>query len=163
MHYTCTSDILPIHLGRISGTRTFSYRVTLQSLRDLLSNSTERSRSCKANSSWASQGISSILWMVPILSQFSLILTHLVSVRSILAYFPYFEKNKSRLMRSRWCACVCLCVCVSPIVARQRLGKSPLIVAGQRLGKIPPIVTRQRLGKKPLIVARQRPNRNVTR
>jgi hypothetical protein len=31
------------------------------------------------------------------------------------------------------------------IVARQRLGKNPLIVARQRLGKIPPIVARQRL------------------
>jgi hypothetical protein len=25
----------------------------------------------------------------------------------ILAYFPYFEKNKSRLMRSPCCLCVC--------------------------------------------------------
>jgi hypothetical protein len=36
---------------------------------------------------------------------------------------------------------VCVCVCVSvypPIVARQRLGKNPLIVARQLLGKISP-------------------------
>jgi hypothetical protein len=44
-------------------------------------------------------------------------------------------------MRSRCCLCV-----YPPIVARQRLGKSPLIVARKRLGKIPPIVARQRLG-----------------
>jgi hypothetical protein len=41
-----------------------------------------------------------------------------------------------------------VCVCVSsPIVARQRLGKNPLIVARQRLRKTPPIVARQRLGR----------------
>jgi hypothetical protein len=39
---------------------------------------------------------------------------------------------------------VCL---ITPIVARQRLGKSPLIVAMQRLGKNPPIFARQRLGR----------------
>jgi hypothetical protein len=40
-----------------------------------------------------------------------------------------------------------VCVSVySPIVARQRLGKHPLIVASQRLGKNPPIIARQRLG-----------------
>jgi hypothetical protein len=33
-----------------------------------------------------------------------------------LAYFPYFETNKSRLMRSRCCLCVCLCIPL--IVAR---------------------------------------------
>jgi hypothetical protein len=49
-------------------------------------------------------------------------------------------------MRSR----CCVCLCISPIVARQRLGKNPLIVA------------RERLGKNPLIVASQRPDRNVT-
>jgi hypothetical protein len=41
-----------------------------------------------------------------------------------------------------------VCVCVyHPIVARQRLGKNPLILARQRLGKNPPIVDRQRLGR----------------
>jgi hypothetical protein len=34
-------------------------------------------------------------------------------------------------MRSRCCPCVCLCIPL--IVAKQRLGKSPLIVARQRL------------------------------
>jgi hypothetical protein len=38
-------------------------------------------------------------------------------------------------------------MCVSPIVARQRLGKNPFIVARQRLGKNPPIVDRQRLDR----------------
>jgi hypothetical protein len=37
-------------------------------------------------------------------------------------------------MRSRFCLCVCVCV-YPPIVARIRLGKSPLIVASQRLGR----------------------------
>jgi hypothetical protein len=41
---------------------------------------------------------------------------------------------------------VCLYV-YTPIVARKRLGKSPLIVTRQRLDKNPPIVARQRLGK----------------
>jgi hypothetical protein len=52
-------------------------------------------------------------------------------------------------MRSRCCLCVCAFVCVSvysPIVARQQIGKSPLIVAMQRLGKDPLIAARQRLG-----------------
>jgi hypothetical protein len=56
-------------------------------------------------------------------------------------------------------------VCVSvypPIVARQRIGKSPRIVARQRLGRNSLIVARQRLSKKPPIVARQRLSRNVT-
>jgi hypothetical protein len=44
-------------------------------------------------------------------------------------------------MRSRCCLCVCLC---TPIVARQRLGKSPLFVARQRLGKNPTIIAKQR-------------------
>jgi hypothetical protein len=58
---------------------------------------------------------------------------------------------------------VCVFVCVStPIVARQQLGKIPLIVARQRLGKNLPIVAKQRLGKNPPIVARQRLGRNVT-
>jgi hypothetical protein len=54
-------------------------------------------------------------------------------------------------MRSRCCLYVCAwaCVCVSPIVARQLLGKNPLIVARQRLGKNPLIVPRQRLCKFP--------------
>jgi hypothetical protein len=43
---------------------------------------------------------------------------------------------------------VCVCVSVyTPIVARQRLGKSPLIVARQRFGKNTLIVARQPLGK----------------
>jgi hypothetical protein len=46
--------------------------------------------------------------------------------------------------------CVYVCICVSPIVARQRLGKNP------------PIVARQRLYKNTLIIARQRLGRNVT-
>jgi hypothetical protein len=32
------------------------------------------------------------------------------------------------------------------MVARQRIGKNPLIIARQRLDKNPPIVARQRLG-----------------
>jgi hypothetical protein len=35
----------------------------------------------------------------------------------------------------------------SPVVARQRLGKSPPIIARQRHGKNSPIVARQRLGR----------------
>jgi hypothetical protein len=31
----------------------------------------------------------------------------------LLAYFSYFEKNKSRLMRSSCFVCVCVCVCLS--------------------------------------------------
>jgi hypothetical protein len=49
---------------------------------------------------------------------------------------------------------MCVCVFVSvypPIVARQWLGKNPLMVVRQRLSK-----------KKPLIVARQRLGRSVT-
>jgi hypothetical protein len=48
-------------------------------------------------------------------------------------------------MRTRCCLCVSLCI--PAIVARQRLGKSPLIVARQRLGKNPSFVARQRLGR----------------
>jgi hypothetical protein len=58
-----------------------------------------------------------------------------------------------------------VCVCVSvyrPIVARQRLGKSPLIVAKQRLSKRPLIVAKQRLGKNANVVSRQRLGRNLT-
>jgi hypothetical protein len=68
-------------------------------------------------------------------------------------------------MRLRCCLCVCARVCslcIPPIVARQRLGESPLVVAGQWLGKNRTIVARQRLGKNPHIVARQRLGRNVT-
>jgi hypothetical protein len=43
-------------------------------------------------------------------------------------------------MRLRRCPCVCMCI--PPIVARQRLGKSPLIVASQRLGKNLPSIHR---------------------
>jgi hypothetical protein len=46
-------------------------------------------------------------------------------------------------MRLR-CVCVCVSLCIALIVARQRLGKNPLIVA---LGKNPPIVARQLLGR----------------
>jgi hypothetical protein len=48
-------------------------------------------------------------------------------------------------MRSRCCACV-----YTPTVARQRLGKSPLIVARKLFGKNPLIVATKRLGKNPL-------------
>jgi hypothetical protein len=37
--------------------------------------------------------------------------------------------------------------CIFPIVARQQLGKNPLIVDRQRLGKNPPIIATQRLGR----------------
>jgi hypothetical protein len=70
----------------------------------------------------------------------------------------YFEKKQSRLIRSRCCPCVC--VCIPTIVARERVGKSPLIVARQRLCKNPPIVARQSFGKNPLIVARKRLGKN---
>jgi hypothetical protein len=61
-----------------------------------------------------------------------------------LAYSLYFEKNKSRLMRSRCCLCVSVyvCLCIPVIVARQQVGKSPLVVARQRPGKNPLIVDR---------------------
>jgi hypothetical protein len=47
--------------------------------------------------------------------------TYLKFLGRILANFPHFEKNKSRLMRSPCCLCVCMCM--PPIVAGQRLGK----------------------------------------
>jgi hypothetical protein len=54
-------------------------------------------------------------------------------------------------------------VCVYlPIVARQRLGKSPITIARQQLGKNFLIVARQWLCKNPPIVARQRLGRKVT-
>jgi hypothetical protein len=37
----------------------------------------------------------------------------LVFILQFLAYFPYFEKNKSRLMRSSCCVCVCVCILLS--------------------------------------------------
>jgi hypothetical protein len=52
-------------------------------------------------------------------------------------------------MRSRCCVCVPV---YPPIVARQRLGKSPFIVARQRLGRNLLIVVRQRFGKNPPIM-----------
>jgi hypothetical protein len=56
-----------------------------------------------------------------------------------------------------------VCVCVSTrIIARQWLGKSPLIVTRQQLGKNPLIVARQWLGKNPPIVARHPLGRNFT-
>jgi hypothetical protein len=54
------------------------------------------------------------------------------SYANFLAIFPYFEKNKNELMRSRCCLGVCM---YPPIVARQRLGKNSLIVARERLGR----------------------------
>jgi hypothetical protein len=42
----------------------------------------------------------------------------------------------------------CLCVCIFPVVARQLLGKSPLIVTRQQLGKNSPLVASQRLSEK---------------
>jgi hypothetical protein len=63
-----------------------------------------------------------------------------------LAYFPYFEKIE--YAHEITLLSVYVCVSVYPsIVAKQRLGKSPLIVARQRLGKNPPIVARKRLGR----------------
>jgi hypothetical protein len=54
-------------------------------------------------------------------------------------------------MTSRYCLYVCMslcvCLCIHPIVARQRLGKNPLIVARQRPDKNPPIGAKQRLGR----------------
>jgi hypothetical protein len=47
-------------------------------------------------------------------------------------------------MRSHCCL---VCLCITPIVARERLGRSTLVVARQRLGISPLIVARQRLGK----------------
>jgi hypothetical protein len=35
----------------------------------------------------------------------------------------------------RSCCCPCECLCMPPIVARQLLGKNPLIVARQRLSR----------------------------
>jgi hypothetical protein len=68
------------------------------------------------------------------------------SVIRFLAYFPYFEKIKLGLWDY---VAVYVCVCVSPTVARQRLGKNPLIVARQLLNKNPLIVARKRLGRNP--------------
>jgi hypothetical protein len=60
------------------------------------------------------------------------------------------------------CVCVCACACVSPpIVARQRLGKSPPIITRQWLCKNP-IIARQQLGKNPLIVAQSQSQVKVT-
>jgi hypothetical protein len=51
-------------------------------------------------------------------------------------------------MRSCCCLCMSARECVShPTVARQRLGKNPLIVTRQRFCKTPLIVSRQRLGR----------------
>jgi hypothetical protein len=47
-------------------------------------------------------------------------------------YFPYFEQIEQAYEITLLCVYVCLCI--SPIVARRRLGKNPLIVARQRLG-----------------------------
>jgi hypothetical protein len=57
-------------------------------------------------------------------------------------------------MRSRCCVCVYVRACLypPPIVARQRLGKSPLIVASQRLGKYPPVDARQQLSRNVTVV-----------
>jgi hypothetical protein len=61
-----------------------------------------------------------------------------------LAYFPYFEKIKVGIFDY---GAVCVSVCVSPIVARQWLGKNLVTVARQRLGKNLRIVARQQLGR----------------
>jgi hypothetical protein len=64
------------------------------------------------------------------------------------AYLPNFEEIEQAYEITLLFVCVCKCVCVcTPIAARQRLGKSPLIVARQRLGECPPIVARQRLDR----------------
>jgi hypothetical protein len=46
---------------------------------------------------------------------------------------------------------VCVCVSVTT-VAKQRLGKNPLIVARQRFGKNPAIVAMKRLGRSVAVV-----------
>jgi hypothetical protein len=47
-----------------------------------------------------------------------------------LAYFPYFERNESWLMRSlAVCVCVCVCVCVRARV-RACVRASPLTLLG---------------------------------
>jgi hypothetical protein len=77
-------------------------------------------------------------------------------ISSLISYFEKIEHAFQTTLLS-----VFMCVCVyPPIVARQRLGESPLIVARQRLGKNTPIVARQRLNKNTLIVARQRLGKN---
>jgi hypothetical protein len=45
------------------------------------------------------------------------------------------------------CVCALVCLYFLPIVAKQRLGKNPLIVARQWFGKNPLIVAGQRLGR----------------
>jgi hypothetical protein len=61
----------------------------------------------------------------------------------LLSLLSYFEKNESRLLRSRClCECACVCVCVSPL---SFLGESSV--------KIPPIVARQRLGRNVTAIA----------
>jgi hypothetical protein len=40
-----------------------------------------------------------------------------------------------------------VCLCIPPLVAWQRLGKSPTVVAREWPGKNPLIVARQRLGR----------------
>jgi hypothetical protein len=83
---------------------------------------------------------------------YSILTLQLILIRFLLAYFPYFEKvkvlayfsNFEKMKVGLWdhiavcvCARACVFLCIPPIVARQRLGKSPLIVARQRLGKNP--------------------------
>jgi hypothetical protein len=71
-------------------------------------------------------------------------------IPSFLAYFPYFVKIEQAYEIS-------CCLCIPPIVARQRLGKSPLIVARQQLGKNPPNVSMQQLGRNVTAVTNTHP------
>jgi hypothetical protein len=55
-----------------------------------------------------------------------------LDVKIISALLSYFEKMEYVYEIKLLCLCVCVSV-YPPIVARQRLGKSPLIVAMERL------------------------------
>jgi hypothetical protein len=66
---------------------------------------------------------------------------------SSLAYFPILKKKNRVGLWDHVALCVCVCLCIPPIVARQRLGKSPLIVARQLFGKNAPITDKQRHGR----------------
>jgi hypothetical protein len=57
---------------------------------------------------------------------------HSTVIPQLLTYFPIMEKNRVGL---------CVRVRITPIVARQRLGKNPLMVVGQRLGRNVNMVT----------------------
>jgi hypothetical protein len=47
----------------------------------------------------------------------------------IFSLLSYFEKIEQVYNNTLLSVCVCVCLYIPPIVARQRLGKSPLIVA----------------------------------